>query len=512
MGLDKLSEPVRPLTISAEVANRLRELIRSGDLKPGDRIPSERNLAARLGVGRPAGREALRDLKARGLLVAGRGPQGTVVAGTASRDLVADLGDQAGEGAEHLADLMELRTAVEVQAAGLAARRSSSDDRRALAAALGPAGSPLTPKADKVFHTALAQASHNPLLREIATRLGDLLHERMPALLRDLYSQPGTAETLNRQHATIVQAVDQGDEDVAREAMRRHLAFAVQGLVQLAGSGRVLLMAVIDLDGTLLSGPRHISERNRETVARVRDSGVEVILASARLPHDVAPYHKELGLSTPIIACNGALLWDLADGVPLARTALDLTLAGDIVSLARGLGAVVNIESDDEWFADRLNERIMRNVARFGLQPPQQVGTLDELLAAGGPADLVFLDIRDLGQPEGSRARDRVARSLAGRATMTESVPGLLDIVSVDASKATMARLIARSLDITADQILAVGDNENDLPLLAWAGIGVAMGNATPAVKAAADAITASNLRDGVAEALEQWILGTGRP
>ncbi len=71
-----------------------------------------------------------------------------------------------------------------------------------------------------------------------------------------------------------------------------------------------------------------------------------------------------------------------------------------------------------------------------------------------------------------------------------------------------MAQQLARQMQIPAEQVMAIGDHDSDAALLQWAGIGVAMGNATPAAKVAADVITSSNLRDGVAEALDQWVLG----
>ena len=71
-----------------------------------------------------------------------------------------------------------------------------------------------------------------------------------------------------------------------------------------------------------------------------------------------------------------------------------------------------------------------------------------------------------------------------------------------------MAQQLARRMQIPAEQTMAIGDHDSDAALLHWAGIGVAMGNATPAAKGAADVITSSNLRDGVAEALEHWVLG----
>ena len=103
-----------------------------------------------------------------------------------------------------------------------------------------------------------------------------------------------------------------------------------------------------------------------------------------------------------------------------------------------------------------------------------------------------------------------IKRAFGRQATIYETIPGVLDIFSPDASKAAMAQQLARRMQIPAEQTMAIGDHDSDATLLQWAGIGVAMGNATPAAKAAADVITSSNLRDGVAEALEQYLLGQG--
>ena len=99
---EPLLKPIVPSTITDQVAEQLRQLIHSGEYKAGDRIPSERDLASRLGVGRPAVREALRELKAQGLLVVGRGAQGTNVANLPSPSFSAPLASLLGAGAERI--------------------------------------------------------------------------------------------------------------------------------------------------------------------------------------------------------------------------------------------------------------------------------------------------------------------------------------------------------------------------------------------------------------------------
>ena len=139
---------------------------------------------------------------------------------------------------------------------------------------------------------------------------------------------------------------------------------------------------------------------------------------------------------------------------------------------------------------------------------PDTVGGLEKVLQAGDPIDKLYFDLRDMDAEAAGGALDAVRRNFGDRATIYESTPGFVDITSIDASKAAMAQQLARQMQIPAEQTMAIGDHDSDAALLQWAGIGVAMGNATPSAKATADVITSSNLRDGVAEALEQWVLG----
>ena len=506
-GTEPRLRPVVASTISGQVAQQLRELINSGEYKPGDRIPSERELSERLAVGRPAVREALRELKAQGLLLAGRGSQGTVVTVPAGARLAAPLTELVGSGAEHLLDLMELRSAVEIQSAGLAARRATLEDLRMLSGVLPKMGELGAPEGDVVFHRAIAEATHNALFRQMTRDLVDILHKHMPAILDVLYGESGGLAAVRRQHEAVVEAIRQGDEEGAREAMRHHLDYVTRGLSHLAGSNPLIRLVVLDLDGTLLAGPRYISERTKQVVTTVKETGVEVVLASARPPRSMRRYHLELGLTTPVIACNGALLWDMVAGIPLRRLPLEPELARELTATGRELGGIVNLDCDDDWFADSMTDVALENLERFGISPPREVGVIDAILESGRPIDKLFLDLRALELPSQVVARSAVSRSFSARARLSETVPGIMDVVSLEASKAVMARRLARSLNIPAEQVMAIGDHDNDVSLLRWAGIGVAMGNATADAKIAADAVTSSNLRDGVAEALERWVL-----
>ena len=500
--------PVVSQTISDQVASQLRYLITSGEYKPGEKIPAERELATRLGVGRPAVREALRELKAQGLLLSGRGAQGTIVANLPNPHFAEPLLALVGRGAERIVELMEIRSAVEIEAAGLAARRATLEDLHELADLLTSPGETLSPDDDVAFHAAIAEATHNPLFERVIREPVDLLHNHMAAILSVFYAEPGGATALQQQHDAIRLAIRSGNEEKARQAMRQHLDYVARGLAQLVGTGRIIRLIFVDLDGTLLSGPRHVSERAKRTIGNVREAGVEVVLVSSRAARSMRPFHQQLGLMSPLIACDGALLWDPLAGAGLEHLPLDAALVAEIVESGRNLGAIVSLETDDDWFTDRLSDLMRENILRYALVEPEGVGSIDEVLKSGEIIDKVSLDLRELEDRQMAAARVATKRVFGERANVNETTPGVIDIVSLEASKAAMAQRLARRMQIPAEQTMAVGDGDNDASLLLWAGIGVAMGNATPAAKTAADVITSSNLRDGVAEALEQWVLG----
>lgn len=501
-------KPVTPRTVADQVAEQLRYLINSGEFKPGDKIPGERELAMRMGVGRPAVREALRELKAHGLLVSGRGARGTVVAGLPGPQLSVPIAQTLGSGAERIVELMEVRSAVEIEAAGLAARRATIEDLHRLSDIVGAPGERITPEADVAFHAAIAEATHNPLFESVIREPVDLLHDHMAAILSAYYAEPGGATALQQQHDAIRKAIRSGNEEKARQAMRQHLDYVARGLAQLVGAGRVIRLIFINLDGTLLSGPRRLTERARRTITTVKEAGVEIVLYSSRPPRVIRPFHQQLGLQTPVIACNGALLWNMQTQAGLVHVPLDPSLAREIIELGRTLGAAMNIESDDDWFADRITRSLQQAIDSRDIPGPDTVGDLESILEAGDPIDKLYLDLRDMEGPAAETALEAVRQAYGDKATIDETSPGFVNITAIDASKAGMAQLLARQMQIPAEQTMAIGDHDSDAALLQWAGIGVAMGNATPAAKAAADVITSSNLRDGVAEALEQWVLG----
>jgi GntR family transcriptional regulator, transcriptional repressor for pyruvate dehydrogenase complex len=223
---DKLEQALRPVRRSRlyeEVVERLRELIEVQELKPGDRLMSERELAERLGVSRTSVRQALTALEVMGLVRVRHG--GGVFLTRAPDDVLPSLATELLDRYERLPAVIEVREAIETQTARLAARRREEADLQAMRGALErmegaieSGGEPAD--ADAQFHTAIVRAARNPLL----SRLWDELSEPIDQTRRASLARPGRPPRSLAAHRAILAAIEDGDEDAAAARMRDHLS------------------------------------------------------------------------------------------------------------------------------------------------------------------------------------------------------------------------------------------------------------------------------------------------
>src|ERR1700680_4725762 len=215
---------VRTSRLYEQIVQQIEESIVKGDLKPGDQLPAERDLAQRFGVSRTAVREAVKALREKGLVEAysGRGTfitDGTTQAVRQSLDLMVKIGQP--EGSTHLA---EVRAILEPEIAALAAVRIQEPElatmRDAVAAMDRAGNNPETYiEADLDFHLALAEGAANPLILSLLDSIVALLREQRLRIFR----VPGGPERGQIHHKRILEAVDRRDAEKAREAMRAHL-------------------------------------------------------------------------------------------------------------------------------------------------------------------------------------------------------------------------------------------------------------------------------------------------
>jgi Cof subfamily protein (haloacid dehalogenase superfamily) len=257
-------------------------------------------------------------------------------------------------------------------------------------------------------------------------------------------------------------------------------------------------LVATDLDGTIVRSDGSISDRTRETLARVEQAGAVLVLVTGRPPRWMPPVVEALGHRGLAVCANGAVVYDLHTGTVVRHSPMSPEDAADVIeALRRDVpGISFAVERHDTGFAHESSY-----VPRWDSSDPKSVAPVEELVAEG--------IVKLLARHEGMNADELLAtahRSVAGRGTLTHSSSdGLLEISATGVSKATGLAELAAEHGVTAADVVAFGDMPNDLPMLAWAGRGLAVANAHPEVLAAADQVIGSNDDDGVAAYLEQW-------
>jgi Cof subfamily protein (haloacid dehalogenase superfamily) len=260
-----------------------------------------------------------------------------------------------------------------------------------------------------------------------------------------------------------------------------------------------------DVDGTLLDDDEKITPRTRESVLAAVDSGAHFVLATGRPPRWVHPVVDALGFAPMAVCANGAVIYDPAtDRIVSART-LSADALAELAEIATRVipGAGLAVERVGNSAHDAATPQFVSSPGyeHAWLNPDNTEVSVEDLLSA--PA--VKLLIRKAGARSSDMAAE-LAKHVGLEGDITYSTnKGLVEIVPLGISKATGVDELARPLGITAEGVVAFGDMPNDVPMLGWAGLGVAMGNAHPDAVAAADEVTTSNAEDGVARVLERW-------
>jgi hypothetical protein len=282
-------------------------------------------------------------------------------------------------------------------------------------------------------------------------------------------------------------------------------------------------LLALDLDGTLLDASGLISERNRIAIDHARQQGVHVALVTGRRFRDSRPVALELGLDIPLISHNGALTKHAATLQTVSVLPLPLDAAREALRIGRRAGADALLSDDHEGLGVLVYDHIRGgNTAAHryiswanrihgdeeGGSAVQQVASL-EVYLDHDPVHLSFSG--------GCAEMDQLEETLKSELGATVKVLGtkyleqdftLLDIVNNAASKGAGVAAVAAELGVRREEIMAIGDNFNDLEMLLFAGTGVVMANAPLSLHEIAGLHpTASNRDDGVALAIEQFIL-----
>ncbi len=257
-------------------------------------------------------------------------------------------------------------------------------------------------------------------------------------------------------------------------------------------------LIALDLDGTLLQADDRVAAPERRAVERALARGIRVVFVTGRGAEFPSMLAREMGLDLPIICCHGALTKDFLSGRTLGHIPVPLQQARELIDFAieRDLDLAVYHEERFHRLAGR--ERYMPDMVG-----PNWVEVEDfRFLHDGAPTMLRFL---------GNASVEGVRAELAHRPLHAKFERwGEFEECAVTAREATKERALARlcaDFQIPRERVLAIGDSANDLAMLRWAGIGVAMGNAEAAVRESVGRVTLDVAHHGAARAIERYAL-----
>ncbi|WP_157221130.1 Cof-type HAD-IIB family hydrolase [Flavisphingomonas formosensis] len=269
-------------------------------------------------------------------------------------------------------------------------------------------------------------------------------------------------------------------------------------------SGGIRLL-VSDIDGTLVRHDKSLAEPVIAAVARLQAAGLRLSLISARPPSGMCWIAERLGLDGEIAAFNGATIVT-ADGRVISADRLDPACAARALALIDAPGVTPWLFADGRWYVRTLdNPKIARERLAANVEP-QLVDDFSGLIARVDKIVGVSDDHALLAQLD-----DAVAAALSTTATVARSQPYYLDVTTRRGNKGDGLAALAQAAGLPLSAVAAIGDQRNDLPMFARAGLSIAMGQGPEEVRAAAMRVTLSNEQDGVAHAIDEIVLPMAR-
>lgn len=264
-------------------------------------------------------------------------------------------------------------------------------------------------------------------------------------------------------------------------------------------------LVALDMDGTLLTSQKTLSPRTKQAIAAARDQGVHVVLASGRPLEGMLRYLEELGMTSDkdfVLSYNASLVQQVKSRTILRKQIMTGRDAKNIAAMARDLGTFVHAFSKTRGLITPQSNAFTDHEADIN----QVSATVIDF--ADLPDDDEIIKVMMVAEPEIlSAAIRQLPEVVTEQYTVVQSAPFFLELLNPNSNKGTGVAMLAEHLGIDASEVICMGDAGNDHHMIRYAGLGVAMGNATEDTKALANHITDTNDNDGVAKVIEQFIL-----
>ena len=265
---------------------------------------------------------------------------------------------------------------------------------------------------------------------------------------------------------------------------------------------RNIRMLAVDLDGTTVGHDGEVAPRVLEALAQAAQRGVRVVIATGRTPSGLRRFAQRMNIGGPAITTQGGLVVNMDTGEELHRLYMPRALAHEILAHKHKWPALCTVVyRSDHLFVDDL--AMFEAHADLVGVAAMQVDDLCSAVADHDPDKILFLT-----QLERTReVFDTILAFVGDRATVVQSHARIVEVNPLGADKGSALAWLAEHFGIARENVMAIGDQHNDVTMLRWAGLGVAMGNASPEIQSVADVVTSHIDDDGVAAAIEQYVL-----
>lgn len=267
-------------------------------------------------------------------------------------------------------------------------------------------------------------------------------------------------------------------------------------------------LIVTDMDGTLLNSKGQVSKENISALKEIQAKGIHVAIATGRIYTTAKVYAKLLGIVTPIICCNGAMVKNLKNDKEIYINPMSKEDCLKVIDICREHNLYFHFYSDDTIYGERLEHKMLY-FSEWGETLAEEDRIKIELVKDSKEV-IKRETIYKFGiQDDDLEKIDKIAEILNSTLDVEahKSLSNMLDIMNKGVTKGKAVQNLAKSLGVKQEEIIAIGDNENDLSMITYAGLGVAMGNAEDKVKKASNYITYTNDNHGVAEVVKKFML-----
>ena len=259
-------------------------------------------------------------------------------------------------------------------------------------------------------------------------------------------------------------------------------------------------LIALDLDGTLLNEKNEYTSTSRNIIKKLTKTGIKVVIATGRMLVSALPFVNNLELEGPVITYNGAYIKDVKQDQVLYHKPIDYEVALQIIKDCQQLDLHLNLYQNDRLYVEENNDFSRGYEISNGVEA-EEVGPLHNFIEKPPTKLLIIEEERERHQYYLKYFQEKYGEQLE----IAESESHYIQFMNQGVSKGQALSYLSDYFSIPRTEIMAVGDSSNDLSMLSWAGLGVAMGNASEQAKQESDKIAPSRGEDGVTQVIKEF-------